>query len=211
MTSTHLIFSVCVLSFLLRWVALSPPPPSQLLSASNLFSLTDIFICAAHMTYLSPSSLLSTIQIWPFSGCPVSILDLCFLDFYIVTIFWVTLFLYGKHCFTLLLPLLLLLIWPFLWYFFLSRFWWNSWNYIFFFFLLNGERLLFGLNGGHVIVLLVLAIDDAWEMKKTADWNKVMIESWETFSWVSRKSLKLLNGLLFFSSFISFLLFHYLV
>jgi hypothetical protein len=29
------------------------------------------------------------------------------------------------------------------------------------FFLLNGERLLFGLNGGHVIVLLVLAIDDA--------------------------------------------------
>lgn len=29
------------------------------------------------------------------------------------------------------------------------------------FFLLNGERLLFGLNGGHVIVLLILAIDDA--------------------------------------------------
>jgi hypothetical protein len=44
-------------------------------------------------------------------------------------------------------------------------------------------------------------------MKKTADWNKVMIESWETFSWVSRKSLKLLGGLLVFSSIICFLLF----
>jgi len=210
MTSTHLIFSVCVLSFLLRWVALSPPP-LQLLSASNFFSLTDIFICAAHMTYLSPSSLLSTIQIWPFSGCPVSILDLFFLDFYIVTIFWVTLFLYGKHCFTLLLPLLLLLLWPFLWYFFSVKILMKFMELYFLLFFYWTVKELFGLNGGHVIVLLVLAIDDAWEMKKTADWNKVMIESWETFSWVSRKSLKLLSGLLFFSSFISFLLFHYLV
>lgn len=210
MTSTHLIFSVCVLSFLLRWVALSPPP-LQLLSASNFFSLTDIFICAAHMTYLSPSSLLSTIQIWPFSGCPVSILDLFFLDFYIVTIFWVTLFLYGKHCFTLLLPLLLLLLWPFLCYFFSVKILMKFMELYFLLFFYWTVKELFGLNGGHVIVLLVLAIDDAWEMKKTADWNKVMIESWETFSWVSRKSLKLLSGLLFFSSFISFLLFHYLV
>lgn len=206
MTSTHLIFSVCVLSFLLRWVALSPPPPSQLLYASNFFSLTDIFICAAHMTYLSPSSLLSTIQIWPFSGCPVSILDLFFLDFYIVT-----LFLYGKHCFTLLLPLLLLLLWPFLCYFFSVKILMKFMELYFLLFFYWTVKELFGLNGGHVIVLLVLAIDDAWEMKKTADWNKVMIESWETFSWVSRKSLKLLSGLLFFSSFISFLLFHYLV
>lgn len=205
MTSTHLIFSVCVLSFLLRWVALSPPP-LQLLSASNFFSLTDIFICAAHMTYLSPSSLLSTIQIWPFSGCPVSILDLFFLDFYIVT-----LFLYGKHCFTLLLPLLLLLLWPFLCYFFSVKILMKFMELYFLLFFYWTVKELFGLNGGHVIVLLVLAIDDAWEMKKTADWNKVMIESWETFSWVSRKSLKLLSGLLFFSSFISFLLFHYLV
>lgn len=147
----------------------------------------------------------------PFSGCPVSILDLFFLDFYIVTIFWVTLFLYGKHCFTLLLPLLLLLLWPFLCYFFSVKILMKFMELYFLLFFYWTVKELFGLNGGHVIVLLVLAIDDAWEMKKTADWNKVMIESWETFSWVSRKSLKLLSGLLFFSSFISFLLFHYLV
>ena len=39
-------------------------------------------------------------------------------------------------------------------------------------YIFDGESFLFGLNGIRVIVLLVVAIDDACEMKRTADWTK---------------------------------------
>lgn len=190
-------YSLLVLSFLWQ-IGIYP---------YHLYVLHILFLLLLLLCFLQ---FRSVFFFFPFFLGILSIFLICFfLGLYIVTTFRVTpfSFLYCKHCFTPSLFLLLLL-----WHFYglitdLSFFF--SWQKIddihagticSFAFLIDWWISAFFLNS-------TMSSSLWWHLRnEESSWSE-QSESWKNISWVSRKSLKLLGGSLFFSSIICFLLF----